>query len=416
VIQPLRIDTLSRADTEKGYFEGTHRSVCPQATWEKMSPLLSDFGITRLANVTGLDRIGIPVYMCCRPNSRSLAVSQGKGVDEISAKVSALMESVESWHAEYTLCDLRLESFDQLKRKEAICDPDVLPQSKGSLFTKDRPIPWARGTDLLNGEVVWVPYELVHANATIPAVPGGGCFLPSTNGLASGNTQLEAILHGIYEVVERDAVTLWELATPDRWTVRRVDCDSIDDSSCRQLLLQYALANISVMVWDITSDIGLPVFVVIISDNESSVSLRPMPAAFGSGCHCDRKVALSRALTEAAQSRLTSIAGSRDDLTRTSYKTTQSEVAIEYHQKLAHERVPGLDFRQTATLSSSSFAVDLEHVLERLRRIFVERVVVVDLSRPNIPANVVRVVVPGLEGPTESQWFRPGRRLEERLR
>ena len=414
-MQPLKIDTLLAQQCEKGYFEGTHRVVCPQMTWERMSPHLKDMGITRLANVTGLDRIGIPVYMCCRPNSRSLAVSQGKGFDSISAKVSALMESVETWHAEYNLCDLRIESFAQLKREGAVCDPDGLPQCKGSLFSTSRPIPWVQGTDLLNDEPVWVPYELVHANATIPAIPGGGCFVPSTNGLASGNGCLEAILHGIYEVVERDALTLWELASQDRWTGRRLDCASIDDTGCRELMLRYAKAGVSVMAWDITSDVGLPVFVVIISDNESTASLRPMPAAFGSGCHSDRKIALSRALTEAAQSRLTSIAGSRDDLTRTSYQTTQSEAAIQYHQELAAQRVAGWDFHKTPTFLSSSLTVDLRHVLEQLRRTGVERVVAIDLSRPHIPAGVVRIVVSGLEGPTESPWFRPGKRLQGRL-
>ena len=310
----------------------------------------------------------------------------------------------------------RIESFAQLECEGAICDPNALPQCKGSLFTSSRPIPWVKGTDLLNGEVVWVPYELVHANATIPAVPGSGCFLATTNGLAAGNSHLEAILHGICEVVERDALAIWELAMPDRWTARRIDCESIDDSACRQLLLQYVNANISVMAWDITSDVALPVLVVIISDNDSSTSLRPMPAAFGSGCHSDRNVALSRALTEAAQSRLTSITGSRDDLTRNSYRTTQSASAIEYHQKLALERVSGLDFQKTPTFSSSNLALDLEHALECLRRISVERVVVVDLSRSNMCVKVVRVVVPGLEGPTESQWYRPGKRLQERLR
>lgn len=414
-MQSLTIESLLNEGAEKSYFEGTHRTVSPEQTWEKMCPLLKDMGITRLANVTGLDRIGIPVYMCCRPNSRSLAVSQGKGVDAISAKVSALMESVETWHAEYNHCDLRMESFAQLRHECHTCEPEALPQCKGSLFTTKRPIPWVRGTDLLSDELVWVPYELVHANATIPAVPGGGCFLPSTNGLASGNSRLEAILHALYEVVERDAVTLWELTTVDRWTVRRVDCSTIDDRVCRQLLLQYTKAGISVMIWDITSDVGLPVFVVIISDDESSVSLRPMPAAFGSGCHSDRRIALSRALTEAAQSRLTSIAGSRDDLTRASYRTTLSEAAIEYHQKLARDQVSGLDFRQTPTFSSSSLAVDLRHVLEHLRQARVERVVAINLSREDIPAGVVRIVVPGLEGPTESRWYRPGKRVQERL-
>jgi len=104
------------------------------------------------------------------------------------------MESVETWHAECNQCVARIESHSHLKNGAAVCDPDLLPQSKGGLFSRNRPIPWVLGADLLGNEPVWIPYELVHANVTLPAVPGSGCFLPSTNGLASGNNALEAIL------------------------------------------------------------------------------------------------------------------------------------------------------------------------------------------------------------------------------
>jgi hypothetical protein len=45
-------------------------------------------GITRVADITGLDTIGIPVIAVCRPNSRSVVVSLGKGLDVISARAS----------------------------------------------------------------------------------------------------------------------------------------------------------------------------------------------------------------------------------------------------------------------------------------------------------------------------------------
>lgn len=84
----------------KVYQHGTHRSAAPTKTIARLLPYLSDMGITRIANVTGLDRIGIPVVMVTRPNSRSVSVSQGKGLDLDAAKASALMEAVEVWHAE----------------------------------------------------------------------------------------------------------------------------------------------------------------------------------------------------------------------------------------------------------------------------------------------------------------------------
>jgi len=60
---------------------------------------MSRMGITRLGNITGLDRIGIPVAVAVRPNSRSVSVSQGKGLELAQAMASALMEACEGFHA-----------------------------------------------------------------------------------------------------------------------------------------------------------------------------------------------------------------------------------------------------------------------------------------------------------------------------
>src|SRR5215472_9591286 len=82
------------------YHFGTQRAAAPDETLRRIKPLLPRAGITRLADVTGLDWIGLPVYQAIRPNSRNISVSQGKGLTRAQAKVSALMESLESFHAE----------------------------------------------------------------------------------------------------------------------------------------------------------------------------------------------------------------------------------------------------------------------------------------------------------------------------
>ena len=51
-------------------------------------------------SITGLDWIGIPVYLAVRPNSRNVPVYLGKGLTRAQAQVSALMESLEGFHAE----------------------------------------------------------------------------------------------------------------------------------------------------------------------------------------------------------------------------------------------------------------------------------------------------------------------------
>jgi ribosomal protein S12 methylthiotransferase accessory factor len=83
-------------------------------------------GITRIAVLTGLDVLGIPVAAAVRPNSRSIAVHQGKGVTLSAAKASALMEAVETHHAETMALPLRLASFAELAPDAA--DPMLLPR------------------------------------------------------------------------------------------------------------------------------------------------------------------------------------------------------------------------------------------------------------------------------------------------
>src|SRR5688572_11404431 len=195
----------------KVYCDGMMRTRAPADTLAMLAPVVARFGITRLANVTGLDRIGIPVYQAVRPNSRSLSVSQGKGLDATAAKVSALMESLESYHAEHARCPVRLETYRELSRQASVADPTRLPLSRTSKFHPDATMPWVEGRDIVRGEPMFVPFELVHANYTVPRVPGSGAFAPSTSGLGSGNHTAEAALQGICELIERDAETLWRL-------------------------------------------------------------------------------------------------------------------------------------------------------------------------------------------------------------
>src|SRR5438128_811065 len=270
-------------------------------------------GITRLGNITGLDRIGIPVAVAVRPNSRSVSVSQGKGVDLTQAMTSALMEAIEGFHAE-EVGEGRRASYRELATNHCVVDPRTLCTT-GRPFDLDAPIPWLEGFDLLRQEPCWVPAEIVHTDYTQPL---DGYFLAGSNGLASGNHPVEAISAAICELVERDAVALWSASGMLARAQRALDIASVDDSGCRALLAKYEGAGIAVRLWDVTTDIGIAAFVCDIRDPSSSEQDR-LHRFQGSGCHPDRAIALIRALTEAAQTRLTYITGIRDDLLQSEY-------------------------------------------------------------------------------------------------
>ena len=126
--------TFGPDEAAKPYYSGAHRRCSPLETLARLTPHLTSMGITRIANVTGLDNIGIPVVMVCRPNSRALSVSQGKGLDLHEAKVSGLMEAAELFHAENIDRPLKFETYARLRRQVRVAEPDFLPGTSDKRF------------------------------------------------------------------------------------------------------------------------------------------------------------------------------------------------------------------------------------------------------------------------------------------
>ena len=281
----------------KEYFAGTHRVVAPEATLERWRPHMATFGITRLADITDLDVIGIPVAQAIRPNSRTLSVAQGKGTSPAAAEASALMEGTEFWHAENHRLPLRRASWAG-SSGETTVDLGRLPRRAGAALDCHQPILWASGRDLVGGAGVWVPEALVGMDYTPPRDPLTDCFLMSSGGLASGNHLLEAVAHALYEVIERDAWALASVSAAGREPIASLDLDSVDDPVVRGLVDRCRSAQVRVLAWDITSDIGLPCVAATVQD-DSPAPFRPLPATSGMGCHPSAAVALSRAITEA---------------------------------------------------------------------------------------------------------------------
>lgn len=377
----------------KGYRLGAHRTVSPEATLARVAPFMSEMGITRIANVTGLDSLGIPVVMACRPNSRSISVSQGKGIELAAAKASALMEAVETYHAERITLPLKLASYDELSRSHALVDVTRLPRSVDSRYRNGLPLLWIEGRNLVDRTSLWVPHELVHTNYTLPQPTGSGCFPANTNGLASGNHILEAIAHAMYEVIERDALTLWWLE-PNSHRDRSLRLESIDDLACRKLLAQFERADVQVRIWDVTSDVGIACFFCLLMARDDD----DVEPEFGSGCHPARQVALLRALTEAAQARTTYIAGSRDDFAQEIYSDSARARRTRACRELVRRGSSGQRFQDVPTFESDTIGADIAWSIERLRAVGIDQVVVVDLTLEQFHIPVVRVVIPGLEG------------------
>ncbi len=230
---------------------GPCRACTPEETLRRVEPLLRPMGITRIANITGLDFIGLPVVNVIRPNARSLVASQGKGLTLAAAKASGVMEAIEAHCAEHASPPLQFASAAAMARRHRLPDLDALPRPRRSRFTAETEIPWVEGRDLASGEACWLPFELVHMNTTEDQRPFRGAFLLSSNGLASGNTWEEAVSHALAELIERDASALFA-ADPERLERRRIALDSVSDAACRDAIARVREAGLALALWDLT--------------------------------------------------------------------------------------------------------------------------------------------------------------------
>ncbi|MDY7103224.1 MAG: YcaO-like family protein [Actinomycetota bacterium] len=355
-------------------------------------------GITRVADITGLDTVAIPVVTAHRPNARSLSVAQGKGANLDDATASAVMEAVETAHAERPEVALRLASAAELRAAgERHVDPAALARHGPIRVGTCASILWARGVSLVDGAAVDVPYDAVHLDLTTD-IPTTGSLVLSSNGLASGSTRAEAVVHGLCELIERDACRLWELAEPDHRSATRVDPATVTDPVCEDLLARVEHADLDVAIHDLTSDLGIPVVLVQLADRRPN-PFRPLAPAAGVGCHLHPATALRRAITEAAQTRLIDIAGLRDDLDPATYaaaaeRSGRTDAEVPVLEPLPQgARSHGAD----GGLATSTMAGDVAVLVRALRDAGLEPVVV-DLTSERFGIAVVRCVVAGLEG------------------
>jgi thioglycine synthase len=371
---------------KKTYNNETQRASPLDETLARIEPKVPAAGITRVADITSLDRIGIPVFSCIRPTAEdgAITVYNGKGATIEESRISAIMEGIERYSAEVHDREIRIALYQELAGREPVVDPNDLIMPEGA--ATDRFMSWCQGYDIVNNQTVWVP-----AFAVFHPVPPRhrGPFRTNSNGLASGNTMEEAIFHALSEVIERDA---WSLVETTRNTGPAIV--GIDDPVIMDMQKRFADAQVEVTVRDITSDIGIPTIAAVADD----VLLKdPSLLTIGIGTHTSARIAVMRALTEVAQSRLTQIHGAREDTT-----------LADLRKKMGYERakrINGYWYRDNGTVDyakipssdTDDFLKDINNVIEALGKKGLDRVIVVDLTREEIGIPVVRVIVPGLE-------------------
>jgi ribosomal protein S12 methylthiotransferase accessory factor len=407
----------------KGKVSSRIKSV--EETLSTVLPVSSNIGITRLADITDMDILGIPNFSAVLPGTEDyIWVYSGKGPTRLDAKVSALMESIERY------CSLPSSdhkkmiqgSYKDVSKVSKTLHPSNVVEPMLFEYDEEMIMDFLPGYDLINNEQILVPTPLGLFRYS-PKPPAVNPFAyHHTNGLASGNVLEEAICHSLCEVIERDATSLAELnasALPynalrtmtkylsdngleidpidstefvdDDSKFPDVDISNINFKPASNLVKKFDDAKIPLIIKDITSPIGIPTF------NASSIEWISEDYGYlaeGHGTHPDARIALLRAITEVSQTRAANIQGARDDLRKISYGNSNSDEKKTWQFMKSKNSI---QFSEIKSYVNDDILDDIKLILSRLNSNGLTKAIVVDLTNPQIMIPVVRTIVPGLE-------------------
>lgn len=435
----MRVIASSDLRSKRKYLENggliSARTKSPEETISDALPLAREIGVTRVSNITYLDKLYIPNYTVTLPGTDdSIWVYSGKGPTKASAKAGAFMEAIErysSLSSTYTGRLIRGSYFELSKSYKKVLHPDEIIEPVRYAFYDDKTIlDFVPGSDLLNNEEVLVPAQLVFSRYTANSQVSSPFLYSHTNGLASGNDLEESICHALCEVIERDAVSIADLcASHIPYTILDRIKTSIggfepnqieqfvDDPSfypevdifemrkiepVNHLLKKFGDCKIPLLIKDITQrEIGVPTFVASsaewITDDYGFF-------AKGYGTHPDSRIALVRAITELSQTRAVNIQGSRDDLKRIKYNQGDKVQNRKWQFMLNQARSDDnradrkiKPFSEVRSYDSVDILDDIQFILSSLRKGGLRRAIIVDLTNRVARVPVIRAIVPGLE-------------------
>ena len=347
--------------------------------------------------------------------------SGGKGKSIGQARISALAESLERYCGVFDGTEPRIRASFASLGQSAIHPNASMGYSAQQYAEREshnrsgEKARWVPEPFREDAEIEWTPVWSLSAGEP-RYLPTSFCYYgyrsadplfarADSNGCAAGSVIEEAVLQGLLELIERDAVALWWY---NRMQRPAVDLTTIDDPYVPALIHHYQELRRELWVLDVTSDVGVPTFAAL----SRRVDKEEEDIIYGFGAHLDACVALTRALTEMNQSLEAVPAAAGPDAGQT-YRGSQQAVRWWRTVKAAASGYLTPDSaaapRRLDDFGSRA-SDDLREDVLTCRTLAESRgieIMVLNQSRPDVDFPVVRVVAPGLR----HFWarFGPGR-------
>ena len=345
------------------------------------------YTVTRASTIHGFVPEKVPVAIAYRPNAKILSQSGGKGITVTQALISALMESFEchsaeevDWESECSYVDLQGDKISP--RNLAITTLD---------FSEYDTAKWVSFTEISRGGQYWAPFDAVSLDfRRMVSLHKRETYFMTSNGLASGSSWENAIMSGIYEVIERHSMTTNELSGTDR--SRPINAKSIANEQILHLVKEIEAHGLEVRLYDNTLWQKFPTYKAIVCS--------PFRQWTGFGTHLNPIVAALRAITEANQARVISISGTREDMNKDFYLSTthvdafpqSPESANDLFASTINPNISFDDFIELVSLETQTrwFIYRYKQIDER---VFVVRVIAEYLHGYNYPGYSSSVIL-----------------------
>jgi ribosomal protein S12 methylthiotransferase accessory factor len=391
--------------------------------WLTPYAVLLRYGIGSFRDVTKLDKIGIPVWISCRPLARSISINAGKGDHWLMGFAGAITEAMEFWAAENPWGECTQASHAELEQAKSaeILPFNQYPLARDALCDAGMTLSWEKVDRLTAGDAIteplcvakaWMPSDCVWLEQRAPTQFVN--FQSTSNGVAAGVQYADAVLSALYELVERDGWTLNQclIETTGQWPTK-VPLEGLPHQLAA-LVEAMRAAGVYPFLFDVTSNFGIPIFGCTLFDPTDSGGI----GTFGGyGCSLNPVHAAKRALLESVQSRLCYISGARDDMFRRDFillKKAEQKKALETAEELPCAASWSEHVEDYGTPYFETIAQELHQLLVKLVGQGVDKIYARQLCEEHFgdaKLVIVRVIAPQMEAIKFDHWKSNGRAL-----
>jgi ribosomal protein S12 methylthiotransferase accessory factor len=368
--------------------------------------------------VTGADEPTPPViyqatlsHFDYRKGGPTERMNAGKGLTENEAVRGAIGEAIEHYCASQANPQVNFVAPWSAVESAGVAPPECVLYSEAQYARRNFPyhrwatqdeVMWTPMTELPGKREVYAPATLVYLSSP-SARPEDFFTISNSNGLAAGPSLEFAVLHGLYELIERDSFLLtWmnKLPAPEV-------AFSATDGLAHSIRQHYARYGTEIRVFNISTDLPVYAMMGLALDKTGGG-----PAVVtGLGCHPDPSIALTKAVLEVCQVHPGEVQRYRREPPAQRLKSYEDVHTLEDHSAFLSipERLGEFSFllsngrrqllSKLASNSQGSVQADLDFCVSHL----VEagcRVLYADLTTPDVldyGLSVVRTFATGLQ-------------------